>query len=378
MKTETEEYKLIYAINDLITQLKQDRRRDYPATQTKSPASLIKEVMTRLNKVEMENETPRFVHHAGDVMTYLKEMPMNHYLPMTIQEQVEEVYQEEVALDYEDRLTEIFCSLIEWDSAGEASQKTIMKIRQMIKEEGLGEDVYATCRLFLSAENVLETHQTLKKKLVDLNLPIGIVNKILKSFYVNVGNLSGKKRLCSCCGREWSRAHLEKSPVCHYYYQAKDGWHEPIEKTFNGDLSVLRLDEKVIESIVLPNLGEIRLRDRLLALKQVEVIMYPGCDDYDLKVIVGNKVFLIDLKDFRTASGLVQHIKHDAYGLSKLTEPNHYNVPVEHVFLVVPKHRLHVSETSYLESAKEGLASVRVQVISEDEFVQHVKNIIEH
>lgn len=375
-QTEAEEYKLIYAINDLITQLKRKNERDVQGVQMKNAATLIKEVMLQINKIEIAKPQPNFVHHAGELITYLKDVPMDQYLPATLKKKVDTAYHQEVALDYEDRLTEIFCSLIEHDSAGEASQKNIMEIRRMIREGGLGDEVYAACRLFLNAKNVVDTYENIKKELTKLNLPMEIVSKILKSFYVEVGCLSGKKRFCPCCGREWSRNHLEQSPVCNYYYQSKECWDKPLEKTFEGNKMVIQLVDKVVNSIVMPNLGEIRLRDRLLDLKNVEVVMYPGCDDYDLQVIVGNQAFLVDLKDFAEAAGLVQHITHDSYGLAKLTEPNHYDIPVDHVFLVIPKHRLSISENPYLSKVKTGLKKAQVQVASEDEFVQKIQDVI--
>ena len=374
MQTETEEYKLIYAINDLITQLRRKTERDVQGVQMKDAATLIKEVMLRINKIEIAKPQPNFVHHAGELITYLKDVPMDQYLPMTLKENVEEDYHQEVALDYNNRLTEIFCSLMKEESAGESSQKNIMKIRKMIREEELGEDVYAACRLFLRAENVLETKENLQERLIDADIPITIINKMIHSFYVSVGKLSGEKWICPCCGLEWSRAHLEQSDVCNYYFQTKECWYEPIKKTFNGEDQVLRLDDEIIESIVMPNLGEIRLRDRLLTLKNVSVVMYPGCDDYDLKVAIGNHMYLIDLKDFRKAAGLIQHLRNDLYGLDKLRKPNKYDVPVNHVFLVIPQHRLGISEPSYLEKVKE-LKNDGVQVLSENEFVQQIEKL---
>lgn len=376
LQTEAEEYKLVYAINELISQLRGNNRRDLKDTTMRKPASLIKEVMVRINKVEILKDQPNFVHHAGQLMNYLKSIPMNEYLPFIMKENVEEDYQEEVALDYENRLTEIFCSLMKEETAGESSQKNIMKIRQMIKDEGLGEEIYAACRLFLRAEHVLDTRKNLKSKMLKEGIPVTIMNIMLHSFYVNVGQLSGKKRLCPCCGGEWSRSHLEQSPVCQYYYQTKECWYEPIEKNFNGEEVVLRLDDEIIESIVLPNLGEVRLRDRVLLLGKVKVVMYPGCDDYDLKIITEKATYLIDLKDFYKASGLIQHIKNDAYGLAKLTKPNNYQVPIDQVFLVIPQHRLAISEADYLGKVKDGLASKNVRVLSEEELVQHIKKTI--
>lgn len=73
---------------------------------------------------------------------------------------------------------------------------------------------------------------------------------------------------CPYCGNPLTNEHLETSKVCRHFKQT-DFFFKPITKSFNITEEVYCFDEKVVKSIVIPNIGEQRLRNLLLTIPGV-------------------------------------------------------------------------------------------------------------
>ena len=70
----------------------------------------------------------------------------------------------------------------------------------------------------------------------------------------------------------------------------------------------LQAEEPVWQFIVVPGHIEVRLW-RVLAKAGAVVQLYPGCDNYDLEIIVGDRRWDVDVKEHATVEGLLRHIR---------------------------------------------------------------------
>jgi hypothetical protein len=70
----------------------------------------------------------------------------------------------------------------------------------------------------------------------------------------------------------------------------------------------VQVEEPVWRFIVVPGATELRL-GRLLTKTGATVELYPGCDRYDLDIVVGDRRWDVDVKEHATVEGLLRHIR---------------------------------------------------------------------
>lgn len=363
--TEADEIELVHLIKNVIEKNVEHVENEDGYGQARQ----IRELIRRIQKIELVKGAPvsRIPQGLRDVMAYLSEESICDYLP-ALSENLDEDYREETALD-DYRLTPTLSAFITEYDAHEQIQKHIVWLRDKII--ALGENqLYEVCRFFFCAENSYDTHKNLIRKMIKAKIPASWHEDILQKFYIQTTSIEGSLDFCRYCGELMSDDHLHRSEVCRHFYQ-ENGTQEVLTKTFKGNDALYRLDPQVVRSIVIPNLGEQRLRDRLLAHPKVlEVEMYPYFDSYDLKVRTASQTYWLDVKDYKMAGALVYYFKREPAQARKLANPQREDVKASNVYLIVPKHRIQMSKKDYLSKLKAGLVNVQIKAKSEDEFIQ--------
>jgi hypothetical protein len=71
----------------------------------------------------------------------------------------------------------------------------------------------------------------------------------------------------------------------------------------------VQVDEPAWRFIVVPGATEVRLWKLLRKAGADEVLLYPGCDRYDLAISVGDQEWDIDVKEHATVEGLLRRIR---------------------------------------------------------------------
>jgi hypothetical protein len=115
----------------------------------------------------------------------------------------------------------------------------------------------------------------------------------------------------------------------------------------------LQVEEPVWQFIVVPGATEVRLW-RVLAQAGAVVQLYPGCDTYDLEIVVGDRRWDVDVKEHATVEGLLRHIREK---------------PPAARYIVLPE-----SHQGQVHAVREALATYRV--LTERELVGQVKGAI--
>ncbi|SBT47015.1 restriction endonuclease-related protein [Micromonospora narathiwatensis] len=79
-----------------------------------------------------------------------------------------------------------------------------------------------------------------------------------------------------------------------------------LPERYDADGAV-QVEEPVWRFVVVPGATELRLA-RLLTEAGATVRLYPGCDRYDLDIVVGDRRWDVDVKEHATVEGLLRHI----------------------------------------------------------------------
>ena len=364
--TEADEIELVHLIKNVV-------EKNVEHVENKDgygQARQIRELIRRIQKIELIKGSPASTIPQGlrETMTYLMNESISDYLP-ALSENLDEDYREETALDEDFCLTPTLSTFMTEYDAHEQIQKHIIWLRDKIIALGENE-LYEICRFFFCAENTYDTRKKLIRKMTTAKIPASWHEDILQKFYVQTTSMEGTVDFCCYCGELMSDQHLHRSEVCRHFYQ-ENGEQTVLSKTFKGSDALYRLDPQVVRSIVIPNLGEQRLRDRLLAHPKVlEVEMYPYFDSYDLKVRTATQTYWLDVKDYKMAGALVYYFKREQAQAKKLANPQREEVKASNVYLIVPKHRVQMSKRDYLTKLRAGLGKVQIKAKSEDEFIQ--------
>ncbi|MEV6370134.1 hypothetical protein AB0L86_24925 [Micromonospora musae] len=133
---------------------------------------------------------------------------------------------------------------------------------------------------------------------------------------------------CRVCG--WPMDVQGRIVRCRYRYHMAS--YQVTERTKGGGPTLIRVDQRlpagvvrrlperrdaegavqveepVWRFIVVPGATELRLA-RLLRDDGAGVKLYPGCDRYDLDVVVGDRRWDVDVKEHATVEGLLRHIR---------------------------------------------------------------------
>lgn len=363
--TEADEIELVHLIKNVV-----EENVEYAENQDGyGQVRQIRELIRRIQKIELvkgssASEIPQGLR---ETMKYLKEKAISEYLP-SLTEALDEDYQEETALDEKCRLTPTLREFMTEQDAHEQIQKHIVWLRDLIIESG-EERLYEICRFFFCAQNTCDSERALKRRMSQAKIPSSWWDEIFKKFYAQTTSLQGTVSFCPYCGKLLTDNHFETSPVCRYFQQESET-RQPIVKTFSGSEALYHLNPQVIKSIVIPNLGEQFLRDRLLEHPNViEVVMYPFFDAYDLMVKTKTQTYWLDVKDYRFPFSLVHYFMREEQQAKKLSKPTQEGVEAKNVFLIVPKHRVKMASRDYMSKLKQGLMRVNIKAKSEDEFI---------
>ena len=366
---------IVHLIKDFIEGEGSFKKSDKKYSKVKKTRELIRRIQyMELSYGRVVDDIPQTIR---DLVNYLKTQPISRYLPLLSQDLDIEL-QKEFALGRYNQLTPAILELITEDNAHEQIQKHIVALREKIIKSGK-EEFYEICRFFFAAENNFETRNNLKRRMTKLKIPASWQDEIIQNFYVSVGNKKLSKEFCPYCGNPLTNEHLETSKVCRHFKQT-DFFFKPITKSFDITEEVYCFDEKVVKSIVIPNIGEQRLRNLLLTIPGViEVVMYPYFDSYDLKVVTKTRTFWIDVKDYQYPRSLAQYFAKEYKQAQKLLRPRQTDIRPEDVFLLIPKHRIEISSDQYLKRLRTNLENrnlSRIKVISEGDFIKLLKKEI--
>lgn len=360
---------IVHLIKDLVENDDSSKKGDKKHTLVKKTRELIR----RIQHMELSyggpiDEIPQTIK---DLVKYLKTQPISRYLPLLSQD-LDIEYQKEFALGRYNQLTSPILELITENDAHEQIQKHIVALREKIIHSGK-EEFYEICRFFFSAANNFETRNNLKRRMTKLKIPASWQDEIIQNFYVSTGNEKFAKEFCPYCGEPLTNEHFEASKVCRHFKQT-DASFKPLTKSFGMAEDVYRFDDQVVKSIVIPNIGEQRLHDRLLTIPEViEVVMYPYFDSYDLKVVTEARTFWLDVKDYQYPRSLAEYFAKEPKQARKLLRPHQADVRAEDVFLLIPKHRIELSSNQYLNRLQTNLKNrnlSRIKVLGEDDFIQ--------
>ncbi|MEV7005854.1 hypothetical protein [Streptosporangium sp. NPDC051022] len=198
-----------------------------------------------------------------------------------------------------------------------------------------GDDDYTVGRRFL-VENPAGHAQTIVGLRVDLGLPP------LAEFTDIPRERQWRGRWWPCPVCSWPMSVSSSLVRCRFtphqaVYTLLDGdGRSPLLQPAQGSRRAIEartvegaacVEESVWRHIVVPGVVEVRLRDRIAALPDVEAVLYPGKDTYDIGVRRSGAeewAFTLDVKDFSSARALA----------AKLTAR-----PVAAHHLVIPDYR---------------------------------------
>ncbi|HEU5026851.1 MAG TPA: hypothetical protein VFV01_18170 [Spirillospora sp.] len=99
------------------------------------------------------------------------------------------------------------------------------------------------------------------------------------------------------------------------------------------------VDESVWRYIVVPGVVEIRLHDRLTALRGVRTALYPGKDRYDIRATVTGepiREFTLDVKDYASARALARKLEERPIAAGCLVLPDYRSDQCEELRRLLP------------------------------------------
>lgn len=194
------------------------------------------------------------------------------------------------------------------------------------------EEIYRKARLFISNNYLIE-----KVKLdieLDKIFPYEVA-KIIKKMYIKSNYSSGEMSVCGICKRplDYTNEVAGCTNVCKYH--RKKYKIDNIDIYTKSKQRVYKLSNGIYRYIVIPNIGEYRIYINLIQkYKDLEIILYPNIDEFDISISNGDTYINLDVKDHKNPLGLVKILKENSK-LYKFSSD-------KYSFLVIPDHRVDI------------------------------------
>ncbi len=235
------------------------------------------------------------------------------------------------------------------------------------------DDEYKEARKFISNTYLIE------KVRLDSNLELMFSNetiKMIQDMYIqrNIGD--EKLIICPVCGKplDFTNEKGSCTEICKYY-RVKDKL-EDRTKVINPKKKYVELSKGIYKYVLLPNIGEIKIYEKLCAkFKDLEVTLYPNIDEFDIRISNGDICINLDVKDHTNPNSLAKNLKENS-NLSKFNKD-------KYCFLVIPDHRVEIykknNSKNYMNELNKTLQNEEIDIYSlqEKNLIKTIEEILE-
>jgi hypothetical protein len=268
-------------------------------------------------------------------------------------------------------------------SLEEEEQKAMLEFLQFCREHRGREDEKEYCNYYrngrglVNKNNMIISNIAFNKIMIKNKFPLEL-RKIISGWRKNI-NISDKDiTICPICGKQVEATFGNEnycSDVCNYFIKKQSLKFETLSIDNNNQYS--EFTEGIYRYILLPNIGERIIYEKLLKIKDIEVEIYPNMDEYDIKVKVDDLDILIDVKDVVTPSALVELLKKNN-NINKLLQSK-----LGRRYVVIPEHRrvTHINQNN-VDYKKELLnilhnECIDISVLYEKELYKEIDKIMQ-
>ena len=135
------------------------------------------------------------------------------------------------------------------------------------------------------------------------------------------------------------------------------------------------MSEGIYKYVLLPNIGEIKIYENLVAkFKDLEVTLYPNIDEFDISISNGDICINLDVKDHTNPSSLAKNLKENS-NLSKFNKD-------KYCFLVIPDHRVEIykknNSKNYMNELNKTFQNEEIDIYSlqEKNLIKKIEEIL--
>lgn len=268
-------------------------------------------------------------------------------------------------------------------SLEEEEQKAMFEFLQFCRKHRGKEDekeyynYYINGRSLVNKNNMIINNIEFNKIMNKNKFPLGL-RKIANKWRKNI-NISGEDiTICPVCGKQVEVTFGNEnycSDVCNYFIKKLSLKFETL--SLEKDNQYSEFTEGIYRYILLPNIGERIIYEKLLKIKDIKVEMYPNMDEYDIKAKVDDLDILIDVKDVVTPSVLVELLKRNN-NINKLLQSKS-----ERRYLIIPEHRREIYIDQNNVDYKKELVNILhneyidINVLYEKELYKEIEKIMQ-
>lgn len=298
-----------------------------------------------------------FPVNISQFIRFIKEKNMNTYISMKLPSE-----------PFINSFLEINESVLDFTQEKNYEEKEQKKMKELLdlcrlkKKENKNDDmnwdeIYREARLFIAKYFLIE------KVSLDIELEkrfdFEVAEKI-KKMYVKSDYQKGEIMICPVCGRplDFTNERDGCNYICKYYKKKYKLENE--KKTILGNDKWCNLSSGIYKYVLIPQISEYRIYKSLKEnYKNLEVILYPNIDEYDISISDGDICMNLDVKDHRNPEILVKNLKENT---------NLYKLENRHSYLVIPDHRVCI----YKENENKKYMDELIQLLQQEELILNV------
>ena len=355
-----EQIELVYAIENFIN--KEDTISEKIDLSNKAIDLLINQMVNK--------QKYNFPTNISELINFMKTETMDTYLGDT--------FPSEPFINSKLEVNEYILEETKEKDEKEKVQKKMKKLldycREKYNEQNdiYWDDEYREARKFISNTNLIE------KVRLDSNLESMFSNetiKMIQDMYIQRNISDEKLIICPVCGKplDFTNEKGSCTDICKYY-RVKDKL-EDIIKIINPKNKFVQLSEGIYKYVLLPNIGEIKIYEKLCAkFKDLEVTLYPNIDEFDISISNGDICINLDVKDHVNPRILSRNLKENS-NLYKFSKD-------KYCFLVIPNHRVEIYRKTkgknYMSELSNELKSEEIDIrwIQEKKLIKKIEEIL--
>jgi hypothetical protein len=267
-------------------------------------------------------------------------------------------------------------------SLAEEEQKAMLEFLQLCRGHRGKDDEEEYCNFYRNGRSLVNKSNMIMsniefQSILQRKFPADI-RKAISRWRKNINISARDITICPVCGKQIEFTFGNEnscSDICNYFIRKQGLAFETLAIDDSNQYS--EFTQGIYRYILLPNIGEKLIYEKLLDIKEIEVELYPNMDEYDIKVKFEELDILIDVKDVESPLGLVELLRKNNT-VNKLLQSK-----TARRYLIIPEHRrvIHLSQNN-VDYKRELLnildnEGLDINVLYEKELYKEIEKIVQ-